>query len=165
MSIFKALKNYNEDFSDPSEINFILEQITKRINSEISQATDFAPDFLFKKEKEHLFLLPQRNIRSQFFLNLPEVNANRNALVYYSNKLFSVPVDYVGKKIQRQVIHNKLHLYYNQKYICSHDLSNSKKINILPSHQKQLDDVINVKKNKFKKIDNNKIFNGGIRYD
>lgn len=141
MKLVDELKAYNSDFKDLYELDKILQDITSDENLRISQATGLPASYLFEKEKNVLQCLPQAKVRSNYFISLIPVKVNKNSLVSYKSKLYSVPPEYIGMKMQRTATENKLHLYYNKKYICSHNISQNK-INYLPAHKKLLRDAI-----------------------
>ncbi len=141
MKMVNDLKAYNGEYSDYSDINDKLQLITDEENTRISQATGLPPSFLFEKEKERLKPLPCKEIRSKYFIKMKEVIVNRQSLISFKSNLYSVPAKYIGKKIGRRLINNKLHLYYNTEYVCTHVLS-TKKVNYLESHQKELSKLI-----------------------
>ncbi len=141
MKMVNDLKAYNGEYNDYSDINDKLQIITTEENTRISQATGLPPAFLIEKEKERLKPLPSEEIRSKYFIKMKEVIVNRQSLISFKSNLYSVPPKYIGKKIGRRLINNKLHLYYNTKYVCTHVLS-TKKVNYLDSHQKELSKLI-----------------------
>ncbi len=141
MKMVNDLKAYNGEYSDYIDINDKLQLITAEENTRISQATGLPPSFLFEKEKERLKPLPCKEIRSKYFIKMKEVIVNRQSLISFKSNLYSVPPKYIGKKIGRRLINNKLHLYYNTEYVCTHVLS-TKKVNYLESHQKELSKLI-----------------------
>lgn len=153
MKIVDELKGYNGGYNDSIDIDNKLQIITGEENSRICQSTDMPPIFLWQQEKERLLPLPSKKVRSSYFLKLSEVNVNNTSLISYKSNKYSLPPEYIGLKVGLKVINNKLHIYYNQKFICSHKIS-KEKINYISSHKKSLQKLLYKKcKDKASEID------------
>lgn len=146
MKIVDELKGYNGEYRDSLDIENKLQIITNEENNRICQSTSMPPSFLWEQEKERLLSLPSKKVRSSYFIKLSEVNVNNTSLISYKSNKYSVNPEYIGQKVGLKVINNKLHIYYNQKFICSHTLSN-KNINYLPTHKKELQKLLYSNKN------------------
>ena len=140
------LKNYGGTYQDVHDTHRILEIINNEDNESISQGTNFPPIFLFKYEKEKLQPLPNQEIRSNYYLKLKEVVVSNESLISYKSNKYSVPKQFIGKKVGRIIKNNKLQIYYNNKIITNHQITN-KKLNIKESHnlfyEKQLRPDVN----------------------
>lgn len=132
------IKNYNGTYKDISDVHRVLDVINDEDNSKISQATGFPSLFLLEKEKEELQTLPSKIIQSKYYLTLSEVMVTRESMISYKSCKYSVPKSFIGKKIGRRVKNDKLHLYYNNKIITVHQITD-KKININPAHELEYD--------------------------
>ena len=77
--------------------------------------------------------LPSKNIRANYYLKTKEVVVSNESLISYKSNKYSVPKPYIGKKVGRVIKNNKLHIYYNNKIITMHEIS-EKKLNIKESH-------------------------------
>lgn len=143
------LKNYGGMYEDLHDAHRILEIINNEDNESISQGTNFPPVFLFKYEKDKLRPLPKQEIRSNYYLNLKEVVVSNESLISYKSNKYSVPKQFIGKKVGRIIKNNRLQVYYNSKIITSHQITN-KKLNIKESHnlfyEKQLRPDISAKR-------------------
>lgn len=128
MRIIDEIRAYNGTLNTLEELSEKLEAITNEANSRICQSTGMPPILVYKKEKEHLFPLPQEKICSLYKLSTIKVNVNSNALFPYKKKMYSVPSFLIGKKITVQVIENNLYVYYNKKLITIHEIIENKKI-------------------------------------
>lgn len=137
MKVTDELKGYGGEIRDSVHLDDILQTITDEQNLRISQATHVPPIVLWQKEKEHLNSLPDKSICSNYYCQLPLANANKQSLVSFRSNLYSVPPKYIGLQIGRKIINNKLHLYYNEKFLCSHEITNTK-INYVESHKDEL---------------------------
>lgn len=112
----------------------ILEVINKEDNEAISQATKFPRIFLLKKEKDDFLPLPTQEIRKKYHLTLKEVSVSNESLISYKSNKYSVPKDYIGYKVGISVIRDELHIYYTNKIITVHKISNNL-LNIKPEHE------------------------------
>lgn len=128
------LKNYNGEYEDLHEVHEKLEIINQEDNEAISQATNLPAVFLFKQEKEKLQMLPNREIRANYYLKTKEVVVSNESLISYKSNKYSVPKQYIGKKVGRIIKSNKLHIYYNSKIVTVHHISD-KKLNTKASHR------------------------------
>lgn len=137
MKIVDELKCYGGEIKDYVHLNDILQNITEEQNYRISQATDFPPTLLWIKEKEHMNPLPRKLICSSYFIKNKEVMVNKQSLISFRTNKYSVPPEYIGLKVSVRVIGQKLHIYYNQKFLCTHEITN-KKINYIKIHRDNL---------------------------
>lgn len=136
------LKNYNGDYNDLSDVHRILEIINTEDNSNVSQATGLPSTFLFKQEKDNFAPLPSKDVRSKYYLSLNEVMVSNESLISYKSNKYSVPKDYIGYKVNRIIRNNKLHLYYNNKIVALHEITD-KKLNIRYEHNLRYDNNLN----------------------
>ena len=120
------LMNYNGTYHDLHDVHRILEVINAEDNDKISQATGFPASFIMKNEKEELQTLPSTTIRSNYYISLSEVAVTRESLISYKSCKYSVPKEYIGKKVGRRVKNNELLIYYNNKIITIHQITNNK---------------------------------------
>lgn len=132
--IVDQMKNYNGKYQDISEMHSILELINKEDNVSISQATNLPRDFLFQKEKGKLQPLPRKEIRSKYYLHFDEVIVSNESLVVYKTRKYSVPKTFIGLKVGLTVIDDKLHIYYSNKIVAVHTITNNL-LNIKDEHK------------------------------
>ncbi len=128
------LKNYNGEYNNLLDIHGKLKEINDKENEGISQATNLPRIFLLQKEKGNLNSLPPRSIREKYYLKLDEVIVTNDSLISFRSNKYSVPMNLIGLKVNRVVYNNHLHLYYNNKIIAVHKITN-KKINKLKEHR------------------------------
>lgn len=113
---------YNNDFEDEEELKGIIKNINKKVNQNVSQATGVPPLLLFQKEKEYLQPLPHTSI-IESYLNLDSrATVQKDALVYYKKRRYSVSPGYIGKEVTLREEDSKLHIYYNTDLISVHNL-------------------------------------------
>ena len=132
--IVDQLKNYNGKFKDVFDMHKILDVINTEDNVSISQATNLPRKFLFKKEKGNLQPLPRKEIRLKYYLSFDEVIVSNESLIVYKTRKYSVPKIFIGLKVGLTVIDNKLHIYYNNKIVTIHKITDNL-LNIKPEHK------------------------------
>lgn len=132
--IVDQLKNYNGHYKDLDDMHEKLEIINKEDNEAVSQATKLPRIFLFNKEKGELRQLPKNEIMSKYHLKLSAVQVSNESLVSYKSNKYSVPKKYIGFKVGLVAIKDELHIYYTNKIITVHKISN-KLLNIKPEHE------------------------------
>jgi len=110
-----------------------LELINNEDNLDISQTTKFPRAFLLGKEKGDLLPLPRKEIRQKYHLSLNEVVVSNESLVSYKSNKYSVPKNFIGLRVGLTVQGDKLHIYYNNKIITIHQISNNL-LNIKEEH-------------------------------
>lgn len=131
--IVDQLKNYNGKYNDLIDIHEMLGVINKEDNDNISQATKFPRIFLLEKEKGDLLPLPSKEVRQKYHLSLNEVSVSNESLISYKSNKYSVPKKFIGLKVGLVVIRDELHIYYNNKIITIHKITNNL-LNIKKEH-------------------------------
>ena len=124
---------YNNEFETEEDIINILAEITKDVNTVVNSTTGVTPIMLFEKEKEHLKPLPNKKVLDSYLTNSKEIIVPTDFLIYYRGSRYSVSPKFIGKKITFKEVNNKLHMYYNNDLISTHDINN-KRINYNPNH-------------------------------
>ena len=132
--IVDQLKNYNGYYSGLSDIHDKLEKINSEDNERPSQATRLPRNFLLEKEKGDLLPLPSKEIRSKYHLKLNEVYVTNESLFQYKYNKYSLPQEYIGKRVGLAVQNKELLIYYNGKIIEKHPITNNK-FNIKEEHK------------------------------
>lgn len=128
MRIIDEIMSYNGILNSLEELHTKLEMITNEANARLCQSTGVPPILVYKKEKEHLSPLPQEKICSLYKICITKARVNSNALFPYKKKMYSVPSNFIGKRVTLQVVENNLHVYYNKKLITVHEIVENKKI-------------------------------------
>ena len=123
--VVDQLKNYNGKYKDLMHVHEILAVINKEDNESISQATKFPRVFLLKKEKGDLGPLPTKEVRQKYHLTLNEVMVSNESLISYKQNKYSVPKTFIGLKVGLSVRGHELHIYYNNKIITIHQITNN----------------------------------------
>lgn len=128
------LKNYNGKYEGIEHMCEVLDQINKEDNESISQATKLPRTFLLSKEKGELLPLPSIEIRKKYHLTLNEVTVSNESLISYKSNKYSVDKAYIGMKVGLTVTRDELHIYYNNKIIAVHPITNHL-LNIKEEHK------------------------------
>lgn len=139
-----------------------LDVINTEDNERISQATGLPRIFLYKKEKDDLQPLPAKEIRSKYHLLLDEVNVSHESLFQYKYNKYSLPKEFIGKRVGLVVQNNELLIYYKGKIIEKH-LITAKKLNIKEEHNLKYEPAKKVKETEEKSVILSELEN--IRYD
>jgi len=124
MRIIEEIMNYNGVLDSYEELYEKMTKINDEANLRVCQAINLPPTFVFKKEKEHLQPLPNRRICSYYKTKTTKINVNLNSLFKYQNKSYSVPSEYIGKKVSIHATEKNLYVYYNKELITVHEISN-----------------------------------------
>lgn len=132
--VVDQLKNYNGKYTGITHMHEVLDTINNEDNEGISQATKLPRIFLLKQEKGDFLPLPNQEIRRKYHLTLHEVIVSNESLVSYKSNKYSVPKAFIGKKVGIVIIRDELHLYYNNKIITVHKITNQL-LNIKEEHQ------------------------------
>lgn len=132
MKILDELKAYSGDLSY-EELITKLEEINNRENSKYHHGYDSMPLLSLEKEKDQLLKLPTDSIRGHYKINQSLVKVNRSSMITYKRNQYSVPPEYIGKRLNLQRYDNQIHLYFNTKLIAIHNIS-TKRLNYLKDH-------------------------------
>lgn len=124
--IVDQLKNYNGHYSGLSDMHDKLEIINNEDNERPSQATRLPRNFLLEKEKGDLLPLPSKEIRSKYHLKLNEVYVTNESLFQYKYNKYFLPQEYIGKHVGLAVQNKEFLIYYNEKIIEKHPITNNK---------------------------------------
>ena len=132
------LKVYNEEFEDYSDLEDIVNEFRDDINSEVSQATNEIPLELLKMEKEYLRPITNIDLLLSYISAQKEYKVNKESMVSYNGKKYSVPTKYIGKKVNITCLdNNNIKIYYSNDLIVCHPLSN-KKLNYKIEHAHEI---------------------------
>ena len=122
MRIIEEIMNYNGKLKDLAELQGKLDKITEEANNRICQGTGIPPILLYQKEKEHLLPLPNDKICSSYKIETTQAIVNSNGLFDYDKKQYSVPAEFIGKKVTLKVVETQIQVYYNTKLITMHEI-------------------------------------------
>lgn len=132
MKLLDEIYAYN-GLLDHQELNDLIHRLNERINHQVHPGTGRIPVMYLQKERTHLSPLPQGSIRKSYQLVTTTVKVNSSGMIIYHSNQYSVPPEYMGKRLSLQVHDNYLHLYDNTNLVAMHEIS-SKKLNYLEQH-------------------------------
>lgn len=123
MKLLDEIRAYNGTLNY-EELHKLVEKLNNRINSSYHTTTGKIPMLHLQKEKDFLLDLPKEQIRNQYKITTTSVKVNRQSMISYKSNQYSVPPEYIGKKLKLQVYDNQLHLYYNTDLVTIHEIKN-----------------------------------------
>jgi hypothetical protein len=141
MKLVDEILTYNGKLKDYDELQEKLNELVDEANHRICQATNLPPIFVLEKEKEHLMPLPQDRICSQYKIKSKICKVNQNGLINYNQSKYSVPSNFINKKLSITEIDNNLYIYDNRNLVTIHQKSEFKMTKYLKNHSIQLHDI------------------------
>lgn len=132
MRILDELKAYSGDLTY-EELYQKLKELNERENTRFHEGYQKVPVLGLDKEKDSLLPLPNGSIRNQYSIKTVQVKVNASSMIHYKSNQYSVPPEYIDKRLNLQVHDTQIHLYCNTKLVAVHSLS-YKKLNYLESH-------------------------------
>ncbi len=136
MKLLDEIRAYNGTINI-DELHELVSKLNNRINSTCHTSTGKIPVLHLEKEKDFLLELPTEQIRNRYNIITTSVKVNRQSMISYKSNQYSVPPEYIGKKLKLQVYDNQLHLYYNTNLVTIHEIKNQK-LNYHDSHYLQI---------------------------
>ena len=116
-------------------INIIENVICSQCNNQINSRTGVPPSVLFEKEKEYLKPLPNRVLLDSYLQESFKVKVLPTQLIEYKGNSYSVPPEYINKRVDVQIADDSLYIYYKNILIAKHSIS-QEKINYIDEHYK-----------------------------
>lgn len=127
------LAPYQNELESEEQLIEAIETINRQINQEPSRTTGVPRNILMNKEKEHLRPLNKQNLLDHYFKDVDTQKVPNTLLVNWKGCGYSVPEEYIGKRVKLAVSDKTLRIYYNAKLIACHELTD-KPINYHPDH-------------------------------
>lgn len=120
---------YDGELNDADDIRHLVDEIlTRRTNNQINGTTGMPPTALFQKEKEYLKPLPHQVLLDSYLKEHEVRTVPPTLLVSYKGKGYSVPKNYIGKRVHLYACNDNLFIYDNKnELITIHSISNDKK--------------------------------------
>lgn len=125
MKLLDEIRAYNGQL-DYEGLVKLIEKLNNRINSSCHTTTGKIPILHLEKEKDFLLELPKEQIRNQYNITTTNVKVNRQSMITYKSNQYSVPPEYIGKRLKLQVYDNQLHVYFNTDLVTIHHIKNQK---------------------------------------
>ena len=119
MKLLDEIRAYNGTLNF-NELHELISKLNNRINGTCHTSTGKIPVLHLEKEKDFLLDLPTEQIRNCYLIITKSVKVNRQSMISYKSNQYSVPPEYINKKLKLQVYDN----HYLQ--ISSLTLKNSK---------------------------------------
>lgn len=136
MKLLDEIRAYNGTLNF-DELHELISKLNNRINGTCHTSTGKIPVLHLEKEKDFLFALPTEQIRNQYNIITTSVKVNSQSMISYKSNQYSVPPEYIGKKLKLQVYDNQLHLYYSTNLVTIHEIKNQK-LNYHNNHYLQI---------------------------
>lgn len=136
MKFLDDLKLYDNEFDSFDDLKNIVAKLQKTINNQISQAHNQIPNLVFLKEKKYLKPL---NVKFAKTLKstLDTHKVSNESLISYKGNKYSVPIEFINKRVFIEPINDELYIYYNTSLIAIHQLSKNK-LNYQTKHYKDI---------------------------
>ena len=136
MKLIDEIRAYNGTLNF-NELHELISKLNNRINGTCHTSTGKIPVLHLEKEKDFLLDLPTEQIRNRYSIITTSVKVNRQSMISYKSNQYSVPPEYINKKLKLQVYDNQLHLYYNTNLVTIHEIKNQK-LNYHDNHYLQI---------------------------
>lgn len=136
MKLLDEIRAYNGTLNF-NELHELISKLNNRINGTCHTSTGKIPVLHLEKEKDFLLDLPTEQIRNRYSIITTSVKVNRQSMISYKSNQYSVPPEYINKKLKLQVYDNQLHLYYNTNLVTIHEIKNQK-LNYHDNHYLQI---------------------------
>lgn len=136
MKLLDEIRAYNGTLNF-DELHSLVEKLNNRVNSTCHTATGKIPILHLEKEKDFLLELPTSQIRNHYNIITTSVKVNPQSMISYKSNQYSVPPEYIGKKLKLQVYDNQLHIYYNTYLVTIHEIK-KQKLNYHTNHYLQI---------------------------
>ncbi|NFO48694.1 IS21 family transposase [Clostridium botulinum] len=150
MKLLDEIRAYNGTL-DYEGLHKLVANLNNRINSTCHTSTGKIPILHLKKEKDFLSELPKEQIRNHYKIIITSVKVNRQSMISYKSNQYSVPPEYIGKKLKLQVYDDQLHVYYNTNLVTIHKIQ-SQKLNYQAEHYAKIG-ALTFNKNSYEMIE------------
>ena len=115
--IMDRLYAFNNEFDTIDDLDEIVMELNEDLNNEICQSTDETPNNRFKKEKEYLNPLPNKEFIEKYF-NKPTIrHVTKESMIVYNKLKYSLETKYIGKEVGIKIDSDILRIYYNKNLI------------------------------------------------
>lgn len=140
------LRVFEHEFDTIEDLEHIVEMLRDDLNNEVSQATNLPPNTLWVKEKEYLLPLPRKEILNTYLSTPLERKVSKESMIMYKNRKYSLPVKYIGKRVEIKEVDGKLLIFDGNTLITSFEIS-KKKLNYKIEHMYEIlgSDVMKLK--------------------
>ena len=150
MKLLDEIRAYN-GILDYEGLHKLVSDLNNRINSTCHTSTGKIPILHLEKEKDFLSELPKEQIRNHHKIITTNVKVNRQSMISYKSNQYSVPPEYIGKKLKLQVYDDQLHVYYSTNLVTIHKIKNQK-LNYHAEHYAEIS-ALTFNKNSYEMIE------------
>ena len=116
---------YDGKFENEADLINIINTINIQCNRQINRTTNIPPVSLFSKEKEYLSPLPNSILLDSYIEGVITQVVPSTLLVSYKGSGYSLPPQFINKRVKLVPIDNKLYIYYNDSLVTVHHLSSN----------------------------------------
>lgn len=116
MKLLDEIRAYNGTLNY-DQLHQLITNLNNRINSTCHTTTGKIPTLHLGKEKDSLFELPREQIRNLYTIKTLSVTVNPQSMIHYKSNQYSVPLEYIGKKLKLQIYDDQMHVYYNTNLV------------------------------------------------
>lgn len=128
---------YDGQIKDEDELKKKIDLIMREANEQKNSGIGLSPLSVFMmREKQFLKPLPDMSLLETYEKAGETRKVPNTLLVGFNGHNYSVPLDYIGRLVRIVEEGSEIAIYYNEKEIARHKISD-KKTNYLPEHYKQ----------------------------
>lgn len=117
------IEPYNYELESEDELIETIRRFNDDVNNTVNQTTCIPPVKLIKKEMEHLKPISNTILLESYISDVLTQTVPSTLLVRYAGSEYSVPKEFIGKRVKLVPIDNKLYIYHNMTLITIHDIS------------------------------------------
>lgn len=125
MKLLDEIRAYNGTLNY-DQLHKLVSELNNRINSTCHTSTGKIPILHLEKEKDFLSEPPKDQIRNHYQISTTSVKVNSQSMISYKSNQYSVPPEYIGKRLKLQVYDGQLYVHYNTNLITIHRIQNQK---------------------------------------
>lgn len=130
------LNSYDGKIKNKEHLLKLIDKLNTDINNQKNTGTNYPPVLLFKKEKEYLRPLPNKELLDSYEEEMRSCKVPSTFLIEYKGAKYSVPPYLINKTIKYKEVNGMLFIYYKDDLVSVHDLNNSNKVNYHEDHYK-----------------------------
>ena len=134
--IMDRLKVYNNEFDTIEELDIIVKNLMKQINSEDINLVE-KPVNRLKEEQKYLLSMPPMETVSHYFAKNKGYKVSKESMITYKKHKYSVPMKYIGEYLDVKENADTLEIYYTTDLIVTHKIS-EKFLNYKKEHAKEI---------------------------
>lgn len=130
------LKVYNKEFDTIEELDIIVKNLMKQINTEDINLIEKPIDRL-KEEQKYLLSMPPMETVSHYFAKNKGYKVSKESMITYKKHKYSVPMKFIGEYLTVKESGDSLEIYYTTDLIVTHRIS-EKFLNYKKEHAKEI---------------------------